>query len=205
FIIAALADRLYSWMLRNPSPELQALLYIDEVAPFIPPVAKPSCKEDLELLFKQARKFGVSCLIATQNPGDVDYKALSQFGTWVIGRLATRQDLKKVEPALRAVAAAATDEVVAALPGLKPGELVMLSPDHFDAPCPLATRRLVTPHQTLDEAAVERLADARWRRRFAVRPPARASLEHDATLPAWAAPVERTNVSRAPSPQPSRQ
>ena len=73
-------------MLRNPSPELQALFYIDEVAPFIPPVEKPSCKEDLELLFKQARKFGIGCLIATQNPGDVDYKALSQFGTWVIGR-----------------------------------------------------------------------------------------------------------------------
>ncbi len=221
FIVAALADRLYSWMLRNPSPELQALFYIDEVAPFIPPVEKPACKEDLELLFKQARKFGVGCLIATQNPGDVDYKALSQFGTWVIGRLATRQDLKKVEPALASLAGADTDAIVAALPGLKPGELVLLSPDHFDAPCPLATRRLVTAHETLDEAAVERLAQARWRERFAAAGPARAartSIAHDATLPARAVPIDRggaapqstpaqkpTREVRASSPQPSRE
>lgn len=213
FIVAALADRLYSWMLHNPSPQLQALFYIDEVAPFIPPVEKPACKEDLELLFKQARKFGVGCLIATQNPGDVDYKALSQFGTWVIGRLATRQDLKKVEPALASLAGADTDAVLAALPGLKPGELVLLSPDHFDAPCPLATRRLVTAHETLDEAAVERLAHARWRERFAVPAPARAtpaSIAHDATLPAWAVPIDRAGAAAshgtpAPAPKPNRE
>jgi uncharacterized protein DUF87 len=211
FIVATLADRLYSWMLRNPRPELQALLYIDEVAPFIPPVKKPSCKEDLELLFKQARKFGIGCLIATQNPGDVDYKALSQFGTWVIGRLATRQDLKKVEPALRSIAGANTDAVVAALPGLKPGELVVIAPDHFDAPCPLATRRLATAHQTLDEAMVERLAQARWHGRFGAQAPARAtraSIEHDATLAAWAAPIDRAAApreARASSPRPARE
>ncbi|HEU4613618.1 MAG TPA: hypothetical protein VFS15_16115, partial [Kofleriaceae bacterium] len=193
FIVAALADRLYSWMLRNPSPELQAVFYVDEVAPFIPPVEKPACKEDLSLLFKQARKFGVGCLIATQNPGDVDYKALSQFGAWFIGRLATRQDIKKVEPALRSLAGDNTDAVVAALPGLKPGELFVLAPDHFDAPCPLATRRLVTTHQTLDEATIDRLAQARWRERFAIPMQARAtraSIEHDATLPAWAVPLD---------------
>jgi hypothetical protein len=190
FIVGAIADRLYSWMLRNPNPELQALFYIDEVAPFIPPVKKPSCKEDLELLFKQARKFGIGCLIATQNPGDVDYKSLSQFGTWVIGRLATRQDLKKIEPALRSVAGASTDAVVDALPSLKPGELVAIAPDHFDAPCPLASRRLVTAHQTLDEAMIERLAKVRWHQRF-------QSIAHDATLPAWTPPPRSRNRSRS--------
>jgi hypothetical protein len=193
FIVAAVADRLYSWMLRNPSPSLQALFYIDEVAPFIPPVKKPACKEDLELVFKQARKYGVGCLIATQNPGDVDYKALSQFGTWTIGRLATRQDIKKVEPALRAVAGASTDSVIAELPALKPGELVVVSPDHFDAPRALATRRLCTVHQTLDEAVVERLARARWHGRFAT-PEAPKSLAFDDTALAPAP---------APAPRPS--
>jgi hypothetical protein len=195
FIVAAIADRLYSWMLQNPSPALQALFYIDEIAPFIPPVRKPSCKEDLELVFKQARKFGVGCLIATQNPGDVDYKSLSQFGTWAIGRLATRQDLKKVEPALRGVAGANTDAVIEALPGLKPGNLVVLSPDHFDAPRALATRRLATVHETLDELHIERLARARWHERFAAlvgARPERPSLGMDATLPAWAAPIDRS-------------
>jgi hypothetical protein len=202
FIVAALADRLYSWMLRHPSAELQALLYIDEVAPFIPPVEKPACKEDLELLFKQARKFGVGCLVATQNPGDLDYKALSQLGTWVIGRLATRQDLKKVEPALRSLAGADTEAVVEALPGLKPGELVVLSPDHFDAPCPLATRRLVTAHHTLDEAAIERLAKTRWHGRFAIPSAAlaaRASIGFDPTVRA-----PTTKAVRAPSTKAAR-
>jgi hypothetical protein len=196
FIVAAIADRLYSWMLQNPSPTLQALFYIDEIAPFIPPVKKPSCKEDLELVFKQARKFGVGCLIATQNPGDVDYKSLSQFGTWAIGRLATRQDLKKVEPALRGVAGANTDTVIAELPGLKPGNLVVLAPDHHDAPLALATRRLATMHETLDETHIERLARARWHDRFAalVARGADPSLGMDATLPAWAAPIDRTRT-----------
>ncbi len=191
FIVAAIADRLYSWMLRNPSPTLQALLYIDEVAPFIPPVRKPPCKDDLELVFRQGRKYGVGCLIATQNPGDVDYKALSQFGTWAIGRLATRQDLKKVEPALRAVAGADTESIIAELPALKPGELVVISPDHHDAPSALATRRLYNVHETLDENVIERLARVRWHDRFATIEAPRtktSTLAMDETLPAWAMP-----------------
>src|SRR5262249_58457769 len=48
FVVATLADRLVSWMLRNPSPELQALFYLDEIAPYMPPVRKPACKEDLQ-------------------------------------------------------------------------------------------------------------------------------------------------------------
>jgi hypothetical protein len=183
FIVAAIADRLYSWMLRNPSATPQALFYIDEIAPFIPPVRKPSCKEDLELVFKQARKYGIGCLIATQNPGDVDYKSLSQFGTWAIGRLATRQDLKKVEPALRAVAGATTDAVVDELPGLKPGNLVVVSPDHYEQPRALATRRLATLHETLDETMIERLARERWHEPFAKLHVTRAPEPSETPLP----------------------
>ena len=166
FLVATVADRLVSWMLEHPSPELQALFYIDEVAPYLPPVRKPACKDDLQVLFKQARKFGVGCVVATQNPGDLDYKAVSQFGTWALGRLATRQDVKKVEPALRSLAPAAAGDVATGLPGLRPGELVLVSPDVFDAPCPLATRRLWTEHRTLDEEAIAELAGP-WRERFA--------------------------------------
>jgi hypothetical protein len=165
FFVGALADRLHAWMLAHPSPSLQAVFFVDEVAPFIPPVRKPACKEDLAILYKQARKFGVGCIAATQNPGDLDYKAMGQFGTWALGRLATRQDLKKVEPALRALVPDAAD-LIEALPSLRPGELVLVSPDHFDAPCPLATRRLVTPHRTIDEDGVSALSAA-MRERFA--------------------------------------
>ncbi|MCA9598293.1 MAG: DUF853 family protein, partial [Myxococcales bacterium] len=167
FVVAALADRLYSWMLEHPSPEPQALFYIDEVSPFIPPVRKPACKEGLQLLFKQARKYGVCCLMATQNPGDVDYRAMAQFGTWALGRLTTRQDLKKIEPSIKSLDPVHSDALLSALPGLRPGQFTLLSPDHFESALPLQVRWLLSEHQTFDEERIERVADERWRERFA--------------------------------------
>jgi hypothetical protein len=166
FLVAVVAERLYAWMLRNPQPDPQLLFYLDEVAPYIPPVRKPQCKDSLQLLFKQARKYGVCCLMATQNPGDVDYRAMAQFGTWALGRLTTRQDLKKVEPTVKSLAPVACDAVMVELPRLEPGQFVLLSPDHFDEPTSLQTRWLYTQHETLDEARIAALADARWRSRF---------------------------------------
>lgn len=167
FLVAAIAERLYAWMLANPKPDPQLLFYLDEVAPYIPPVRKPQCKDSLQLLFKQARKYGVCCLMATQNPGDVDYRAMAQFGSWALGRLTTRQDLKKVEPTVKSLAPAACDAVMAELPKLKPGQFVLLSPDHFAEPTGLQTRWLYTQHETLDETRIGELADERWRKRFA--------------------------------------
>lgn len=167
FFVATLVDLLYAWMLRNPSPDPQAMFYIDEVAPFVPPVRKPAAKPGLQLLFKQARKYGVCCLMATQNPGDVDYKSMAQFGTWALGRLTTRQDIKKVEPTLRALAPGASDSIVGALPSLGPGQFMLVSPDHWAQPQDLAVRWLVTQHETLDEGRIAELADERWRARFA--------------------------------------
>lgn len=167
FVVAALADRLYSWMLDHPSASPQALFYIDEVSPFIPPVRKPACKEGLALLFKQARKYGVCCLMATQNPGDVDYRAMSQFGTWALGRLTTRQDLKKIEPSIKSLDPVHSDALLAALPGLRPGQFTLLSPDHFDSAVPLEVRWLLSEHCTFDEERIEGVADERWRTRFA--------------------------------------
>ncbi len=155
FFVAALTDRLYQWMLSHPSPTPQALFYIDEVAPFVPPVRKPACKEGLSLLFKQARKYGLACLMATQNPGDVDYKAMAQFGTWALGRLTTRQDRKKVEPTVKSLAPDDADAVLDALPSAKPGELVLLSPDQLGAPVSLRARWLMTRHETWTEERVE--------------------------------------------------
>ena len=69
FLVGQLAQALYRWMLKHPSPTPQALFYIDEVAPYLPPVRKPVCKDALSLLFRQARKYGVCCLAATQSAG----------------------------------------------------------------------------------------------------------------------------------------
>ncbi|MBZ0136435.1 MAG: DUF853 family protein [Planctomycetes bacterium] len=159
FFVAALVERLYNWMLRNPSNQPQALFYIDEVAPFIPPVRKPACKPALSLLFKQARKYGVCCLMATQNPGDVDYKAMAQFGTWAIGRLTTRQDMKKVQPTVKALDPVNVDMIMEELPAQKPGQFVLISPDNFDNTHRLRCRWLYTKHETLDDERIEALMD----------------------------------------------
>ncbi len=166
YFVAALVQQLYTWMLANPSKTPQALFYIDEVAPYIPPIRKPACKDGLSLLFKQARKYGVCCLMATQNPADVDYKAMAQFGTWALGRLTTRQDLKKVQPTVKSQDPVHVEKVMGQLPALKPGEFELISPDNFAGTRPMRTRWLYSRHETLDEERIERLADARWRERF---------------------------------------
>ncbi|HVI01360.1 MAG TPA: helicase HerA-like domain-containing protein, partial [Enhygromyxa sp.] len=193
FLVAAIAERLYAWMLANPKPDPQVLFYLDEVAPYIPPVRKPQCKDSLQLLFKQARKYGVCCLMATQNPGDVDYRAMSQFGTWALGRLTTRQDLKKVEPTVKSLAPATCDAVMAELPRLEPGQFVLLSPDHFAEPTGLQTRWLYTQHLTLDEGRIAELADARWRERFA------SALTREEPEPAK--PVAKPKAAAKPKPK----
>lgn len=171
YFVAALTRQLYTWMLDNPSKTPQALFYIDEVAPYIPPVRKPACKDGLNLLFKQARKYGVCCLMATQNPADVDYKAMAQFGTWALGRLTTRQDLKKVQPTVKSLDPVHVDQVMEQLPAQKPGQFLLISPDNFDATRALQTRWLYTQHETLDEDRVQQLADERWRERFPLPAP----------------------------------
>ncbi|MEZ5992978.1 MAG: helicase HerA-like domain-containing protein [Planctomycetota bacterium] len=172
FFVAALVERLYNWMLRNPSKEPQAMFYIDEVAPFIPPVRKPACKPALSLLFKQARKYGVCCLMATQNPADVDYKAMAQFGTWAIGRLTTRQDMKKVQPTVKSLDPVNVDSIMEELPAQKPGQFVLISPDNFEHTHRLQCRWLYTKHETLDDEKIEALMDEPLAAAISPEPPA---------------------------------
>lgn len=102
FFVTLLLNQVVSWMRSQPgTSSLRALLYMDEVAGFLPPVATPPSKKPLMLLFKQARAFGVGVLLATQNPVDLDYKALSNAGTWFIGRLQTQQDIERILQGLR--------------------------------------------------------------------------------------------------------
>ena len=82
-----------TWMRRQSgTTDLRALLYMDEVAGYLPPTANPPTKKPIMLLMKQARAFGLGVVLSTQNPVDVDYKALSNAGTWMIGRLTTERD-----------------------------------------------------------------------------------------------------------------
>jgi len=156
FFVSVFTQELYRWMLDNPSEDLQGLLYMDEVAPFLPPVKQTACKDILKLVFKQARKYGIGYLIATQNPGDIDYTALAQFGTWGLGRLIARQDRDKVEGAIKALAPDAK-ELVTSLAGSKIGEFMLLSPDNFEGVKQVYVRWLISAHKALDEEAIRAL------------------------------------------------
>ncbi len=97
FFVTLLLNQVVAWMRTQPgTTSLRALIYMDEIAGYLPPVAEPPSKKPLMLLFKQARAFGVGILLATQNPVDLDYKALSNAGTWFIGRLQTAQDIDRL-------------------------------------------------------------------------------------------------------------
>ncbi len=85
---------------------LRALLYMDEIYGYLPPTANPPSKQVLLRMLKQARAFGLGLLLATQNPVDVDYKALSNAGTWFIGKLQTDQDKQRLLDGLMGAAGA---------------------------------------------------------------------------------------------------
>ena len=93
FFLTLLLNRVVSWMRsQSGTSSLRAMLYLDEVAGYMPPVANPPSKQALLLLMKQARAFGLGVVLATQNPIDIDYKGLSNAGTWFLGRLQTERD-----------------------------------------------------------------------------------------------------------------
>jgi hypothetical protein len=156
FFITNLTTELYQWMLSNPSDKIQCAYVIDEIAPYLPATSeKPMTKTILKLLFKQARKYGVACMIATQNPGDIDYKAFAQFGSWAIGRLSVKQDIKKIENTLKTLADAG--DLVSTLPKLQPGEFLLFAPDMSEKLIHLNARWLYTKHQTLNEQTIKEL------------------------------------------------
>jgi len=108
FFVTLLLNAVVAWMRRQPgTTSLRALLYFDEVFGFLPPVAMPPSKRPLLTILKQARAFGLGAVLVTQNPVDLDYKALSNAGTWFIGRLQSKQDQQRLLEGLKA--APATD------------------------------------------------------------------------------------------------
>lgn len=105
FFVTMLLSEISSWVRSQPGTgSLKALLYIDEVFGYIPPTANPPSKLPLMTLLKQARASGLGIVLATQNPVDLDYKALSNTGTWFIGRLQTERDKERVLAGLEGVA-----------------------------------------------------------------------------------------------------
>ena len=114
FFVARLMNQVLTWSRGLAgSSSLRALIYFDEVAGYLPPYpANPASKPPILTLLKQSRAVGVGLCLATQNPVDLDYKAMSNMGTWMIGRLQTAQDRERVR-----------DGLLSAAGGLSPAEL----------------------------------------------------------------------------------
>ncbi len=145
FFVSLLLNQVLSWMRGlSGTTSLRALLYIDEIFGYLPPIGNPPSKLPLLTMLKQARAFGVGVVLATQNPVDLDYKALSNAGTWFIGRLQTERDKARLLDGLEGAAASisgrfdrrAMEQTLAGL-----GSRVFLMNNvHEDAPVIFTTR-----------------------------------------------------------------
>jgi hypothetical protein len=141
FFLALLLSQVVAWMRSRPGTgSLRALLAIDEVLGYLPPVAEPPSKKPLLTLLKQARAFGLGLVLATQNPADVDYKALSNLGTWFLGRLQTERDRERVlDGLLSAAGGLDRGQIAAILSGLE-SRAFLLHDVHRDGPVVFKTR-----------------------------------------------------------------
>jgi hypothetical protein len=143
FVVTLIANELVAWMRQQPGTSaLRALFYMDEIFGYFPPTAMPPSKLPMLTLMKQARAFGLGVVLATQNPVDLDYKGLSNAGTWFIGRLQTERDQQRVIDGLSSALAGqsfdrATLEKLMA--GIQPRVFLMRNV-HDDAPVLFRTR-----------------------------------------------------------------
>jgi hypothetical protein len=120
FVVTLLLSKMVTWMRQQPgTSDLKALIYVDEMFGLAPPTGEPPSKKPLLTIFKQARAHGVGMVISTQNPVDVDYKLMSNAGTWMIGRLQTERDKARIVDAMRS----ASGDVDVASWGARIGEL----------------------------------------------------------------------------------
>jgi len=108
FFITILLNEVLAWIRTQPgTSSLRAVLYMDEIFGYFPPTANPPSKMPMLTLLKQARAFGLGVVLATQNPVDLDYKGLSNAGTWFLGRLQTQRDKDRVLEGLEGASTAA--------------------------------------------------------------------------------------------------
>jgi hypothetical protein len=145
FFVSLLLNQVLGWVrAQSGTTSLRALVYMDEIFGFFPPVANPPSKAPLLTLLKQARAFGVGLVLATQNPVDLDYKGLSNAGTWFLGRLQTERDKARLLDGLEGAAGGAgqafdrgaTEQLLASL-----GNRVFLMHNvHEDQPVVFQTR-----------------------------------------------------------------
>jgi len=145
FFVSLLLNQTLGWMRQQSgTTSLRAILYMDEIFGYFPPTANPPSKQPLLTLLKQARAFGLGIVLATQNPVDLDYKGLSNAGTWFIGRLQTDRDKQRVLDGLEGAAVSASSgydrsKMEQILAGLG-NRVFLMNNTHEDAPVVFQTR-----------------------------------------------------------------
>jgi hypothetical protein len=141
FVVTLVLNELISWMrAQSGTSSLRAIFYMDEIFGYFPPSANPASKPPMLTLLKQARAFGLGCVLATQNPVDLDYKGLSNCGTWFIGRLQTERDKLRVIEGLKSAQAAGDDQDFEALMSGLTQRVFLMRNVHEDAPVLMKTR-----------------------------------------------------------------
>jgi hypothetical protein len=145
FFVTVLLGEVLSWIRTQAgTSSLRAVLYMDEIFGFFPPTANPPAKQPMLTLLKQARAYGLGIVLATQNPVDIDYKGLSNAGTWFLGRLQTERDKARVLEGLEGASQAAGSQfdrskMEATLAGLG-NRVFLMNNVHDDAPVVMETR-----------------------------------------------------------------
>ena len=145
FFVSLLLNQVLGWMrTQSGTTSLRAILYMDEIFGYFPPVANPPSKLPLLTLLKQGRAFGLGVVLTTQNPVDLDYKGLSNAGTWFIGRLQTERDKVRMLEGLEGIAAGTgqkfdRQQMEQLLAGLNT-RIFLLNNTHDDAPEVFETR-----------------------------------------------------------------
>lgn len=141
FFVTMLLNEVVAWVRTQPgSTTLRALLYMDEVFGFFPPVANPPSKPPMLTLLKQARAFGLGVVLATQNPVDLDYKGLSNAGTWFLGRLQTERDKARVVDGLESTGGGLDRQHIEALLSDLGKRVFLMHNVHDEAPSLFETR-----------------------------------------------------------------
>ncbi|MBM3178829.1 MAG: DUF853 family protein [Chloroflexi bacterium] len=215
FFVTLLLSAVETWMrTQTGSTSLRALLYMDEIYGYLPPTAVPPSKGPLLRMLKQARAFGLGLLLATQNPVDMDYKALSNTGTWFIGKLQTERDknrlLDGLESAAGGIPRAAMDKLISSL-----GKRVFVMHNvHEKMPVLIQTRWtmnfLAGPMTRAQIPALNQLVDAALRTAPAPAPVSRKeskpqpSIEdlQPVSIPTASQPVIRDLKGQSVTPQP---
>ncbi len=141
FFVSLLLNQVVAWMRgQTGTSSLRAIVYMDEIAGYFPPVANPPSKAPLLTLLKQARAFGIGVMLSTQNPVDLDYKALGNTGTWFLGRLQTDRDKSRLLDGLESAAGSMDRATADGLLSSLDKRVFLLHDVHAREPIPFQTR-----------------------------------------------------------------